>query len=176
VKLSEAILLGSTILAPKPGVQFVAEKQEGCALGMAAIANGCTYGPPQDPEKGESRRTIGTAGVWGEWVKKQVARPCSCWFFVPRKMQIQEIIAHIFDRHIAGEKKDWTIDELAKWVESVEPQMPKIEAIDGGVRITVPEGCRLTQIEIGIPGILGHEQTDGGQGPIPSGLSSEEKV
>ena len=43
MKLSEAILLGSTVLTPRAGGQHFAETQSGCALGMAAIANGCTF-------------------------------------------------------------------------------------------------------------------------------------
>jgi hypothetical protein len=39
MKLSEAILLGSTMLAAKAGGQYFSETKSGCALGMAAIAN-----------------------------------------------------------------------------------------------------------------------------------------
>jgi hypothetical protein len=123
VKLSEAILLGSTILTPKAGVQHetTEEGQQGCALGMAAIANGCTYGPPRRPDSGESTRSLGTAGVWGEWVKNKIRRPCTCWFLIPRRMQIQEIITHLFDYHVMAKKADWTLDQLVNWVKTVEP-------------------------------------------------------
>jgi hypothetical protein len=36
-------------------------------------------------------------------------------------MRIKDIIAHIFDYHVMR-KKDWTLDRLAAWVETVEPK------------------------------------------------------
>jgi hypothetical protein len=51
-----------------------------------------------------------------------VMRPCSCWRFrVPREMRIKDIIAHIFDYHVM-KKRDWTLDQLAEWVQTVEPK------------------------------------------------------
>ena len=38
MKLSDAILLGSTMLTAQAGRQYLAETQSGCALGMAAVA------------------------------------------------------------------------------------------------------------------------------------------
>jgi hypothetical protein len=64
MKLSEAILLGSTVLAPRAGGQHFAETQSGCALGMAAIANGCTFHTVKQFDE-RDRRTLGTEGVWG---------------------------------------------------------------------------------------------------------------
>jgi hypothetical protein len=43
MKLSDAILLGSTILTPRAGQLYSAETHSGCALGMAAVARGCTF-------------------------------------------------------------------------------------------------------------------------------------
>ena len=125
MKLSEAILLGSSMLAPRAGGQHFAETQEGCALGMAAVARGCTFGPARRPVQASERRTLGVEGVWGEWVLKLEARPCDCWRIrVPRKMRIKDIIAHLFDHHIM-EKKNWTLEQLVKWVETVEPKEVK---------------------------------------------------
>jgi hypothetical protein len=45
MKLSEAILLGSTVLTPEAGGLHFAKNQSGCALGMAAIARGCSFRP-----------------------------------------------------------------------------------------------------------------------------------
>jgi hypothetical protein len=123
MKMSEAILLGSTVLAPKAGGQHFAEMKAGCALGMAAIAKGCTFRPIIHFDSKE-RRTLGTEGVWGNWVLEEVNRPCKCWrVLVPRKMRIKDIIAHLFDHHVMG-KKNWTLEQLVAWVETVEPNDP----------------------------------------------------
>lgn len=121
MKLSDAILLGSTVLAPKAGRQHFSELKAGCALGMAAIANGCTFRPvTQFDEK--DRRTLGTEGVWGNWVLTEVRRPCECWrFLVAREMRIKDIIAHLFDHHVMR-KKNWTLEQVVEWVKTVEPE------------------------------------------------------
>ena len=121
MKLSEAILLGSTVLAPKAGRQHFSELKAGCALGMAAIANGCTFRPvTQFDEK--DRRTLGTEGVWGNWVLTEVRRPCECWrILVPREMLIKDIIAHLFDHHVMR-RKNWSLEQLVEWVKTVEPK------------------------------------------------------
>jgi hypothetical protein len=121
MKLSEAILLGSSMLAPRAGGQHFAETQQGCALGMAAVARGCTFHPVNGPVDVTERRTLGVEGVWGDWVLEQVERPCGCWrIWMRRKMRIKDIIAHLFDHHIM-EKKNWTLEQLVTWVETVEP-------------------------------------------------------
>jgi hypothetical protein len=121
MKLSEAILLGSTVLAPKAGVQYFSEQKAGCALGMAAIANGCTFRPTNHFDD-RDRRTLGTEGVWGRWVLNVVKRPCTCWrLLVPREMRIKDIIAHLFDYHVMV-KKNWTLEQLVEWVKTVEPE------------------------------------------------------
>jgi hypothetical protein len=120
VKLSDAILLGSTVLTSRAGAQYYKEQDAGCALGMAAIAGGCTFGPPRAVAKQE-RRTLGTERVWGQWVLQVVERPCDCWRFrAPREMRIKDIIAHIFDRHIM-QKRNWTLERLVAWIKTVEP-------------------------------------------------------
>ncbi len=110
MKLSKAIVLGSTIVAPKAGGQYFPEQKAGCALGMASIANGCTYGTVTRRVNERERRTLGVEGVWGRWVLSVVRRPCDCWLFrVPRKMRIKDIIAHIFDFHVMKKKNGpWT--------------------------------------------------------------------
>jgi hypothetical protein len=122
MKLSEAILLGSTVLTAKAGSQHFSEDQAGCALGMAAIARGCSFGPASHPFDERDRRTLGAEGVWGEWVAHTVIRPCRCWRFrIPREMRIKDIIAHIFDYHVMT-KRNWTLERLVAWVETVEPK------------------------------------------------------
>ena len=122
MKLSEAILLGSTILTPKAGGQHFAEDQSGCALGMAAIARGCTFRPATYPVSERDRRALGTEAVWGNWVLNLAPRPCDCWrFWIPREMRIKDTITHIFDYHIMR-KRNWTLDQLVAWVQTVEPE------------------------------------------------------
>ena len=121
MKLSEAIRLGSTVLAPKAGRLHYSELNAGCALGMAAIANGCTFRPVTQPFSEKDRRTLGTEAVWGNWVLATVRRPCQCWrFWVPREMRIKDIIAHLFDYHVMA-RENWTLEQLVAWVETVEP-------------------------------------------------------
>jgi hypothetical protein len=122
MKLSEAILLGSTVLAPRAGGQHFSETQQGCALGMAAVARGCTFHSVSRPIDDKDRRTLGVEGVWGDWVLKEVERPCDCWrIWMRRKMRIKDIIAHLFDYHVM-DKRNWTMERLATWVETVEPK------------------------------------------------------
>jgi hypothetical protein len=142
MKLSEAIRLGSTILTPQAGGQHFPEKQSGCALGMAAIARGCTFRTVPGPIIATERRTLGVEGVWGEWILSPVSRPCYClWLRVPRKMRIKETIAHLFDHHVML-KKNWTLDRLVAWVETVEPKSaPNVEDIP--TRAISPESLRM---------------------------------
>lgn len=119
MRLSEAISLGSTVLTPRAGGQHFPETQSGCALGMAAIANGCTFHTVKQFDE-RDRRTLGTEGVWGNWVLQKVARPCDCWrFWIAREMRIKDIITHLFDWHVMV-KKNWTLERLVAWVETVE--------------------------------------------------------
>jgi len=122
MKLSEAILLGSTVLAPKAGRQHYSELNAGCALGMAAVAAGCTFRPVTEPFARKDKRTLGAEGVWGNWLLTVVSRPCACWRIrVPRKMRIKDVVAHLFDHHVMA-RQDWTLEQLVAWVETVEPK------------------------------------------------------
>jgi len=153
--LADAILMGSSVVKPKAGVQIASTEgpQEGCALGMANIAKGVTYRNPTPSEHyqellyGQRKRSQGTADVWGQWVKQIVARPCECrektqaeisrdtrpmleatlgprWVFklLDPKMEIQDIIPHLFDVHVmqTADVPLWTLEQLADWVKSVE--------------------------------------------------------
>jgi hypothetical protein len=151
MKLSEAILLGSTMLAAKPGGQYFSETKSGCALGMAAMARGCTFHGVPRPINENERRTLGAEGVWGEWVLRVVVRPCECWALrVPRTMRIKDIIAHLFDLHVM-KKKNWTLDQLVAWVRTWEPQevsrMPIASAIPPGKPILLVSRVYQRQAE-----------------------------
>jgi hypothetical protein len=88
---------------------------------MATIAAGGRYGRATRSFAKEDQRTLGAENMWGSWVLRIAPRPCDCWRFrVPRKMRIKDIIAHLFDHHVVAEK-NWTLDRLAAWVQTVEP-------------------------------------------------------
>ena len=145
MRLSEAILLGSTVLAPKAGGQHFSETQQGCALGMAAVARGCTFRTVIRPVDDIERRTLGVEGVWGDWVLEQVERPCDCWrIWIRRRMRIKDIIAHIFDYHIMV-KRNWTLEQLVAWVETVEPKAPQPE--DALRRVIEQRGLRALELQ-----------------------------
>lgn len=145
MKLSEAILLGSTVLAPRAGGQHYSETQEGCALGMAAVARGCTFHTVVRPVDDRDRRTLGAEGVWGTWVLEHVERPCDCWrICIRRKMRIKDVIAHLFDFHIMG-KKDWTLERLVAWVETVEPK--EVQPEDAWNRVIQQRELRFLEFQ-----------------------------
>ena len=145
MKLSESILLGSTVVTPKAGALRFSGENAGCALGMALIANGCTFSPAQRQIPAKDQRTINVEDIWGRWLLRVVIRPCDCPAPVklaglrlkeitafllglgsgslPRDMRIKDIIAHLFDRHVMA-KRNWTLDQLVAWVERWEPSEP----------------------------------------------------
>jgi hypothetical protein len=53
MKLSEAILLGSAVVSSRAGGLRFALTNQGCALGMAAIAAGCTFRQSASANSGE---------------------------------------------------------------------------------------------------------------------------
>ena len=80
------------------------------------------FWPSNQPFAVRERRTLGAEGIWGIWVLREVARPCNCWRFrVPREMRIKDIVAHLFDHHVIA-KKNWNLERLVAWVETVEPK------------------------------------------------------
>ena len=145
MKLSESILLGSTVVTPKSGALRFSGENAGCALGMALIANGCTFSPAQRQIRAKDQRTLNVEDIWGPWLLRVVIRPCDCpapvkltrlrlkeipaYLFarwsgtLPRDMRIKDIIAHLFDHHVMA-KRNWTLDQLVAWVERWEPSEP----------------------------------------------------
>jgi hypothetical protein len=147
MKLSEAILLGSTMLTAKAGGQYFSETKSGCALGMAAIARGCSFRRATRAVSENDRRTLGAEGVWGQWVLRVVMRPCECWELrVPPAMRIKDIIAHLFDFHVM-KKKNWTLIQLAAWVQTWEPKEIRIMPLANTLRPGEPTspGPRVDQ-------------------------------
>lgn len=120
MRLSEAILLGSTVVRPRAGrLRF--SDDEGCVLGMAAIAAGGRFvkAPCQLPVK--DLRTSNIESLFGPWLLRVVMRPCECQPDLPREMRIKDVIAHLFDVHLM-EKKNWTLTQLVEWVQRWEPR------------------------------------------------------
>jgi hypothetical protein len=108
------------MLAAKPGMQ-ISDEASGCALGMAAVAAGCTFRRVSGPIVEKDRRTLGSEAVWGPWLLRIVMRPCSCEEAnVPAGMRIKDIVAHLFDHHVM-KQKDWSLDQLSAWVATWEP-------------------------------------------------------
>jgi hypothetical protein len=77
MKLSEAILLGSTVVTPRPEL-FISGENTGCALGMAARANGCTFSPAEHQIPVKDLCTGNVEDIWGPWLLRVVVRPCDC--------------------------------------------------------------------------------------------------
>ena len=145
MKLSEAILRGSTLITPKAGGQYFNEERAGCALGMAVIAKGYRYSRRAVSVSANQARTLGIEGVFGVWILAEVRRPCDCWWFtVPREMPIKDIVAHLFDHHVM-KKKNWTLNQLVAWVQTLEPEeivpvrltksIPYVKTISSGVSV-----------------------------------------
>ena len=147
MRLSEAILLGSTIVTPKAGALRFSGENAGCALGMAVIASGGTFRRQKCDIPASERRTLNVEDLWGAWLLRVVARPCDCRApltlsrlrfkeitaylrhprsaALPLEMRIKDIIAHLFDDHVM-EARNWTLDRLAAWLQPLEPGDPAV--------------------------------------------------
>ncbi len=143
MRLSEAILLGSTIVTPKAGALRFSGENAGCALGMAVIASGGTFRRQKRDIAASERRTLNVEDLWGAWLLGVVARPCDCRVpltlsrlrfkeitaylrhprsaALPLEMRIKDIVAHLFDYHVM-EARNWTLDRLATWLQPLEPR------------------------------------------------------
>jgi len=119
MKLSEAIVLGSTVFRPLGGGLAADPSRQTCAFMMAAAA----LSKP--------------ACLWAEapatwpWLTRQLAHvPCGCrgWDRYLSANYMTAII-HIFARHVAT--KEWTVEQLADWVATVEPQDELTTAVAG---------------------------------------------
>lgn len=155
MRLSEAILLGSTVVKPKAGALRFSDENAGCALGMAVIASGGTFEHARSPFPEIERRTLNVEDIWGPWLLWLVPRPCDCRVplmvnrlrlkeiaaylrhplsdALPRKMRTKDVVAHLFDYHVM-EKRDWTLDRLTTWLRHFEPNEPaEASGIEGKI-------------------------------------------
>ena len=172
MKLHEAMLLGSTTMSAKPGALISTEDNTACAFGMAAHAIGCSFSHENQLDSRSTVRTANAELLW-PWTLEISKRPCRCWF-VKREMKIRDIIVHLFDRHVFGEK-NWNIDDLAKWIALVEPAEPAAERFplsfgsvvfvgDGGFTLTFNSAETL------------QEDAKNDSGARRPGMSDEDKV
>lgn len=121
MRLSEAILLGSTVVNARAGNVHFSDSNEGCALGMAAIAAGCTFTKSHRQVPVKDLRTSNIESVFGSWLLRVVMRPCECGPDLSRAMRTKDVIAHLFDVHVM-EEKNWTLVQLVEWVQRWEPR------------------------------------------------------
>ena len=113
MKLSEAILLGSTLVKPVRG-QIDDGNGGGCAYGMARRSSNSTFANP----------------AWGDWdLHTDLYKPMMgtdgntfSWY---GQIPARHAITHIFNQHVCD--GDWTIERLAEWVASIEPPDPAEE-------------------------------------------------
>lgn len=154
MRLSEAILLGSTVVTPKAGALSFSGENAGCALGMAVIASGGTFRRAKRQFPATERRTLNVEDIWGTWLLRLVPRPCDCRIpltlnrlrfkeitaylrhhrsaALPPEMRIKDIVVHLFDYHVM-EERDWTLDRLSTWLQPLEPTEPaEASSIGGG--------------------------------------------
>lgn len=119
MRLSEAILLGSTSVRPLAGrmIKFQNGETFGCALGMACTAAAVPFFQSQE-----------FYDEW-PWLKNHFTLPCcggQTEYFG------SSVIVHVFDYHIMEvNKPHWTLEQLVDWVRSVEPPEPDQEQATG---------------------------------------------
>jgi hypothetical protein len=107
MRLSDAILLGSTAVEPAFGFECKSKSPpRGCALGMGLYA-------------------VGRFGDWSDrvfpWLKRPLPQEKSLCRCCRREYSYGRSIAHIFDWHVHIDKT-WTLEQLCDWVRSVEPE------------------------------------------------------
>ena len=111
MKLSDAILIGSAVVKPRPGKVYFRDENSGCAIGMAVIGAGGKW----------IRRGLDSVEFlhWWPWVHNFAKRPCPCQSVRPMA-RVRSLIPHLFDQHVFGQR-DWTIEQLAQWIATIEP-------------------------------------------------------
>lgn len=124
MRLSEAILLGSTSVKSTPGTLLETYPDGGtygCALGMACFAESVAV--PFDSWTG-----LGPVYENWRWLYDRHQIPCGCTRFGGEDMPAAVVIAHMFDYHVSGKlAPNWTLEQLVDWVRSVEPSEPNHE-------------------------------------------------
>lgn len=118
MKASEALMLGSTLLKPMSGVTNDGNGN-GCAIGMIAAAMGKTYLVHMSPPADLDRTIEGLEKILVlPWMSKQVVFPCGC----PHRADVIGALIHVFDIHVCQGHSGWTLERLADWLKTIEPQ------------------------------------------------------
>jgi hypothetical protein len=133
LRLSEAILAGSTLVKAKSGAEAYPDGS-GCARGMALEAVGKRQICVEFATFQETRyltyalQSENFEEVW-PWTKIVMVVPfCKClWWCLcdeSHKISVSAMIQHIFDWHVMDrlDGRVWTLEQLVDWVRSVEPQ------------------------------------------------------
>jgi hypothetical protein len=142
VKLADAILLGSTILKPVPGVILNGDATEGCALGMAYRAIGKTsFWIVQDDFLPE----------WQWALHKRSVAPCGCPARAYGSTKVVWLITHVFNEHVMGDET-MSLEQLVDWVRSLEPESANLPTANPetqyqGDIITAMEGLVLSVLK-----------------------------
>jgi hypothetical protein len=130
MKTSEHLMLGSTLLKPLCGRFINDEGTEGCAMGMILAAKyGLAAVLQMDKEDA-------VPADWNQiWYNRPTftALPCNCrdsmvmgsagasWLRSWCEISPCNVIVHMFNYHVCT-NKDWTIEQLADWIATIEPQ------------------------------------------------------
>ena len=113
MKLSEAILLGRSLVTPRRA-DFGS-----CAWGMAAAANGKNGSQVFKEACASGWEDVGIAFGY-PWTSK-IAGQAPCEHAYLEYSPIAYIIAHLFDEHVFG-TADWTVERIAEWIATIEPK------------------------------------------------------
>lgn len=138
MRASEALRMGSKMIAPLRGQLLNAEHTAGCALGMISIGN----------------QNFSLLTHCYPWTLLRAEFPCSCCscrdelvmgsggMLVTRntaRSNIQEMVVHLFNYHVCT-THDWTIDQIADWLDTVDPTYERgAQMQDGKALSTIQE-------------------------------------
>jgi hypothetical protein len=149
MRVAEAIRLGSLVMRPVCG-NMNDRMGGGCALGMAFLALGKPIG-----------RQIADEYPWMGEPKSLHDLPCSCSLDKPIMLSggryynpeygpyhapigTNVLVVHLFNYHVCT-TKDWTIDRLCEWLDSVDPTPRETESLteqtEAEVHQTLKEVC-----------------------------------
>lgn len=144
MKLSDAILLGSTLITSHWGSEYYSSDGGGCARGMALEAIGKRVCSRRCPNPNVINFFVEWSWTWFQFKTSEL--PCGCIantkyalyepdeYSLPLSQQplitVGAAITHIFDRHV-HHQKNWTLDKLVDWVRYIEPKDNKAEENSG---------------------------------------------
>ena len=106
MRLSTAIMLGRTTIT-----DLMICKLDGCALGMAANAVGI-------------KRSYDDIMRCWPWLTLPMKFSCKDCSISGHDGTALRVVSHMFDSHVYR-LREWTIEQLADWVRSVEPPDPE---------------------------------------------------